>query len=92
MRGPEGSTTYQGIGVDADEFMSYLDAPQEGAPALAQAMGHADPGAGQGGLPALSESGGELTEDQKLLEQLKGIQRQTATAIKALENKIAGGK
>ncbi len=88
----EGRSDYPGMGVDADEFLGYLDGPQEGAPPLAQAMGHADPGAGLGGLPALSESGGKLTEDQKILQHLENVQRTTSEAIKALKRKIAGGQ
>jgi len=81
------------MGVDANEFLGYLEEGKVETPPLGQLMGMpADPAAGEGGLPTMTEGNGDLTEDQKLLEHLKGIQRQTAVAIKTLEKKIAGGK
>lgn len=74
--------------VDAEEFLGYLDGNPDGAPPLAQAMGHADPGGGEGGLPSMSEGGTAKTLDEQLLEALKGVQANTAQAIKILERKI----
>ena len=90
MSNGHGTSDYPGSGVDAEEFLGYLEGPQEGADPLAVSMGHADPAGGEGGLPLNEGKGGDLTVDQKLLQQLEGIQRQTALAIKALKHRIGG--
>jgi len=75
--------------VDAEEFLGYLEPKPDGAPPLAQAMGHADPAGGEGGLPVMSEGGSGKTLDEQLLDALRGAQAGMAQAIKILEQKIA---
>ena len=80
-----------GTGVDADECMGYLEggAPEE--PPLGLAMGVRDPAGGEGGLPLSESTGKPKSNDEHLLEALRGVQTNMSRAIKILEQKVKEG-